>query len=146
MTDEARLDDERYRQYVWSILAQACDEAPMGIWEPYWWANNVLRDLPVEDRLSWAERAMLELLEEDFIGFYRKRWPGNGAQQPLSKVEAMAVIRDDAWRQIPLQEADIWFGATGTGDRRMGQAVQGGEWRGEASVEPGYRPPPADRS
>jgi hypothetical protein len=129
--------EERYSQYRWSILAQACDEAPIGIWEPYWWANNVLRDLPVEDRLSWAERAMLELLSKDFICFYRERWPGRDARQPLSNNEALAAIKADAWRQIPLREADIWFEATGTGDRRMGQAVEAGEWRGEASVAPG---------
>jgi hypothetical protein len=91
---------------------------------------------------------MLELLGEDFIFivFHRNRWPGAAAPEPLSKVEAIAMIRGDAWRQIPLEEADIWFGATGSGDRRTRQAVQSGEWRGEASVEPAYSPPSADRS
>lgn len=64
--------EERYQQYRWGILAQACDEAPIEIWEPYWWANNVLRDLPVKDRLAWAERAMRELLDEHLIHFYRQ--------------------------------------------------------------------------
>lgn len=65
--------EERYRQYRWGILAQACDEAPIGVWEPYWSANNVLRDLPVEERLEWAERAMLELLGKGLIYFYGQR-------------------------------------------------------------------------
>jgi len=111
--------EERYRQYRWGILAQACDEAPIGVWEPYWWANNVLRDLPVEDRLEWAERAMLELLGEGLIYFYGQPWSGGDPSPPLSSDAAAAVIRGDTWRCIPLKDAEIWFEATPQGDRRM---------------------------
>lgn len=130
---------ERYRQYRWGILAQACDEAPIGIWEPYWWANNVLRDLSVEDRLEWAERAMLELLGDDLICFFAA-----DPLRPMLGDAAVAAIRGDAWRRIPLEVADVWFEGTPLGDRRMGNAAEAGEWLGEASVAPGWSPQTKD--
>ena len=136
--------EERYRQYRWGILAQACDEAPIGVWEPYWSANNVLRDLPVEERLEWAERAMLELLGKGLIYFYGQPWSGGDPSPPLSSDGAAAVIRGDTWRCIPLKEAEIWFEATPQGDRRMGLASAAGEWLGEASVAPNWSSPAKD--
>jgi hypothetical protein len=137
--------EERYRQYRLGILAQACDEAPIGIWEPYWRANNVLRDLSIEDRLKWAERAMLELMAEGLVQFYRSRgWPSGARWHRLSSDTTAAFIQADAWRRIPLKDAEIWFEATSQGDRRMRHAAQPGEWLGEASVAPGWSPPAKD--
>ena len=128
---------QRYRQYLLGVLAQACDEAPIGIWEPYWWANNVLRDLPTEERLDWAARAMTELLKDDLIRFYHQQWPGqDDPRHPLSSDEARAAIPGDLWRRIPLEESCTWFEATLQGDLRMNQMIEAGEWLGEASVEP----------
>ena len=129
---------QRYDQYRLSILEQACYEAPLGIWEPYWWANTVLIDLAVEERIRWAERAMRELLEGGLVQFYRGGWVSGDPSSPLAADAAVAAIRGDAWRHLPLEEAEVWFEATERGDQRMAAAVESREWVGEEAVAPGW--------
>lgn len=57
---------------------------------------------------------------------------------------AAALIREDVWRRLPHEEAEIWFEATAEGDRKMGQAIEAGAWLGEASVAPGWCAPVED--
>jgi hypothetical protein len=131
--------EERYRQFYWGVLAQACDEAPLGIWEPYWWANNVLRDLRVDDRLAWSERVLIELLEAAHIRFFHQTGadPRSGTTS-LGTAEALAIIRSDIWRQVPLEKAEVWFEATEGGDQRVVEAVANREWLGEEAARPDW--------
>ena len=127
--------EERYRQFYWGVLAQACDEAPLGVWEPYWWANNVLIDLPVDDRLAWSERVLLELLEAAHIRFFHQPGPDPRSRTTdLGVAEALTMIRSDIWRHIPLEKAEVWFESTDAGDRRVAEAVANREWLGEEAA------------
>ena len=114
---------------------EAGDEAPLGVWDPYWWANNVLSDLPVDDRLAWSERVLLELLQAAHIRFFHQPGPDPRSRTTdLGVAEALTIIRSDIWRHIPLEKAEVWFESTDAGDRRLAEAVANREWHGEEAA------------
>ena len=88
------------------------------MWEPLHWALNVLGDLPLEDQIAAAERAMRELFAEELIFFVDEGdWHGQAWQDRiLSRAEVDAAIGSSAWRSVPLvDDVTIWFAGTEAG-------------------------------
>ncbi len=95
-------------------------EDEQGIWEPLWYANGALADIPESRRIQLAERALTELYDGGLIRFSRHGpWlPGGGDadQGPLDESTVRAAIASTSWRSLPISDASIWFEATDSGE------------------------------
>ena len=109
---------ERYEAFRWEVLEDAAMEDWQGLWEPLEWANSVLRDLSIDDRIGAAEQAMRELFADGLILFVDQ---GEYAGQPwqeriLSADEVDAAISSTTWRKLPLLDwVTVWFAGTEAG-------------------------------
>ena len=95
-------------------------EDEQGIWEPLWYANGEMADIPEARRQELAERALTELYDGGLIRFSRHGpWLPDGLDGdpgPLDEPTVRAAIASTTWRSLPLSDASIWFEATVSGE------------------------------
>jgi hypothetical protein len=112
--------EDRYQEFKREVLYMAALEDEQGIWEPLWYANGEMADIPEARRKELAERALTELYDGGLIRFCRHGpWLPDGLDAdpgPLDEPTVRAAIASTTWRSLPLSDASIWFEATVSGE------------------------------
>jgi hypothetical protein len=112
--------EERYQGFKREVLSMAALEDEQGIWEPLWYANSELTDIPEARRIELAERALTELYDGGLIRFSRHGpWLPDGVDAdpgPLNEPTVRAAIASTSWRSLPISDGSIWFEATDSGE------------------------------
>ena len=100
-------------------IVTSANEDISGLYEVIWALNSRYPDISEEDKINYIKEAIIDLLENNIINLYLKKWASNG-EEMIDKLKALEIVmKNESWEVPSDKTNDEYYCFFTNGDRAL---------------------------